>query len=93
MGARPVGRHERRANEPRIALRQQREEAFIIDLAQHLTGTRITELTGRPQNLVSYHLRALRAAGLPVLPTGTHIVPVIVGDAKLCKAAAPLPSR
>jgi len=32
--------------------------------------------------------RALQAAGLPVLPTGTHIVPVIVGDAELCKAAA-----
>ena len=32
--------------------------------------------------------RALRAAGLPVHPTETHIVPVIVGDAELCKAAA-----
>ena len=32
--------------------------------------------------------RALQAAGLPVLPTETHIVPVIVGDAELCKAAA-----
>ncbi len=31
---------------------------------------------------------ALKAAGLPVLPTETHIVPVIVGDAELCKAAA-----
>ncbi|MDA9465544.1 5-aminolevulinate synthase [Bradyrhizobium sp. CCBAU 53415] len=31
---------------------------------------------------------ALQAAGLPVLRTGTHIVPVIVGDAELCKAAA-----
>ncbi|HEY0920708.1 5-aminolevulinate synthase [Devosia sp.] len=27
-------------------------------------------------------------AGLPVLPTSTHIVPVIVGDARLCKAAS-----
>src|SRR5690606_34586022 len=27
-------------------------------------------------------------AGLPVLPTPTHIVPVIVGDARLCKAAS-----
>ena len=32
--------------------------------------------------------QALQAAGLPVLPTETHIVPVIVGDAELCKAAA-----
>ncbi|EIG63754.1 5-aminolevulinate synthase [Bradyrhizobium sp. JR4.1] len=32
--------------------------------------------------------RALKSAGLPVFPTDTHIVPVIVGDAELCKAAA-----
>ncbi|MBD8908662.1 5-aminolevulinate synthase, partial [Methylorubrum zatmanii] len=31
---------------------------------------------------------ALEAAGLPVLATETHIVPVMVGDAELCKAAA-----
>ena len=31
---------------------------------------------------------ALEAAGLPVLHTETHIVPVMVGDAELCKAAA-----
>ncbi|KQT90099.1 5-aminolevulinate synthase [Methylobacterium sp. Leaf469] len=31
---------------------------------------------------------ALEAAGLPVLHTQTHIVPVMVGDAELCKAAA-----
>ena len=27
-------------------------------------------------------------AGLPVMPTSTHIVPVIVGDARACKAAS-----
>ena len=32
--------------------------------------------------------RALEEAGLPVLATETHIVPVMVGDAELCKAAA-----
>jgi 5-aminolevulinate synthase len=32
----------------------------------------------------------LTAAGLPVLPTSTHIVPIIVGDARLCKAASDL---
>ncbi len=31
---------------------------------------------------------ALDAAGLPLLETETHIVPVMVGDAELCKAAA-----
>jgi len=30
----------------------------------------------------------LGAAGLPVMPTDTHIVPVIVGDARRCKAAS-----
>ncbi|GLQ17580.1 5-aminolevulinate synthase [Maritalea porphyrae] len=30
----------------------------------------------------------LGAAGLPVMPTNTHIVPVIVGDARRCKAAS-----
>ena len=31
---------------------------------------------------------ALCDAGLPVLPTETHIVPLLVGDAETCKAAA-----
>jgi 5-aminolevulinate synthase len=31
---------------------------------------------------------ALSYAGLPVMPTSTHIVPLIVGDARLCKAAS-----
>jgi 5-aminolevulinate synthase len=30
----------------------------------------------------------LADAGLPVLETETHIVPLIVGDARLCKAAS-----
>jgi 5-aminolevulinate synthase len=32
----------------------------------------------------------LKAAGLPVLPTDTHIVPILVGDAEQCKAASDL---
>jgi len=32
--------------------------------------------------------KALLKAGLPVLPSETHIVPVIVGDAEACKAAS-----
>jgi len=33
---------------------------------------------------------ALNRAGLPVMPTDTHIVPVMVGDAQLCQAASDL---
>jgi len=32
----------------------------------------------------------LKAAGLPVMPTDTHIVPILVGDAEQCKAASDL---
>jgi 5-aminolevulinate synthase len=32
--------------------------------------------------------RRLAEAGLPVMPSPTHIVPIMVGDAELCKAAS-----
>ena len=32
----------------------------------------------------------LNAAGLPVMPSTTHIVPVLVGDPEKCKAASDL---
>jgi 5-aminolevulinate synthase len=34
--------------------------------------------------------QVLEAAGLPVMPTPTHIVPVMVGDPRLCKSASDL---
>ena len=40
------------------------------------------------QRQAAHTKAALEAAGLPVLATETHIVPVMVGDAELCKAAA-----
>jgi 5-aminolevulinate synthase len=40
------------------------------------------------QRQVARTRSALLAAGLPVLPTDTHIVPLMVGDARLCKAAS-----
>jgi 5-aminolevulinate synthase len=40
------------------------------------------------QRRVARTKEALAAAGLPILPTETHIVPVMVGDAEACKAAS-----
>ena len=40
------------------------------------------------QRQVSKTRAALLAAGLPVMPTETHILPLIVGDARACKAAS-----
>lgn len=40
------------------------------------------------QRQASHTKEILSAAGLPVMPTETHIVPLIVGDARLCKAAS-----
>jgi 5-aminolevulinate synthase len=38
----------------------------------------------------SLHLAVLTAAGLPVMPSETHITPVLVGDPENCKAASDL---
>jgi 5-aminolevulinate synthase len=40
------------------------------------------------QRQVARTKQALGEAGLPVMATATHIVPLMVGDARLCKAAS-----
>jgi len=44
----------------------------------------------RHQDRAARTKAVLAAAGLPVMPSETHIVPVLVGDPELCKAASDL---
>src|SRR6202453_5256754 len=44
----------------------------------------------RHQHMAALTKHALGAAGLPVLDNASHIVPVMVGNAQLCKAASDL---
>jgi 5-aminolevulinate synthase len=48
------------------------------------------ELRVRHQERAASLKRKLAQAGLPVMPSATHIVPVFVGDAALCKQACDL---
>jgi 5-aminolevulinate synthase len=48
------------------------------------------ELRARHQERAATLKRRLGAAGLPVMPSASHIVPVSVGDAALCKQASDL---
>ncbi|MFZ5779033.1 MAG: 5-aminolevulinate synthase [Pseudomonadota bacterium] len=48
------------------------------------------ELRTRHQERAATLKRRLAVAGLPVMPSDTHIVPVFVGDAALCKQASDL---
>ena len=55
---------------------------------RHLRGSS-AERTAH-QRQVARTKAALSDAGLPVMPNSSHIVPVLVGDAELCKAASDL---
>ena len=46
------------------------------------------ELRARHQERAARLKRLLLAAGLPVMPSTSHIVPLLVGDARLCKEAS-----
>ena len=48
------------------------------------------DLRVRHQERAATLKRKLAVAGLPVMPSATHIVPVFVGDAALCKQASDL---
>jgi 5-aminolevulinate synthase len=52
--------------------------------------SRHPELRVRHQERAASLKRKLAQAGLPVMPSATHIVPVFVGDAALCKQASDL---
>jgi 5-aminolevulinate synthase len=53
---------------------------------RHLKGSWRERAGQRRQ--VRHTKQALGRAGLPVMPSDTHIVPLFVGDAELCKAAS-----
>jgi 5-aminolevulinate synthase len=53
---------------------------------RHLKGS--GELRATHQAQVARTKASLASAGLPVMDTPTHIVPLMVGDAELCKAAS-----
>jgi 5-aminolevulinate synthase len=62
--------------------------AAALASVQHVTAH--PELRTRHQERAATLKRKLAAAHLPVMPSTTHIVPVFVGDAALCKQASDL---
>jgi 5-aminolevulinate synthase len=62
--------------------------AAAIASVRHVSGR--PELRVRHQERAATLKRRLAAAGLPVMPSVTHIVPLFVGDAALCKQASDL---
>lgn len=70
---------------------------FTTSLAPHIAAGALASIKHlkssgvereRHQERVAQCKRRLVEAGLPVMPTASHIVPILVGDARLCKAAS-----
>ena len=61
-------------------------DALPISSIRHLK--KHNELRERHQERAATLKRRLAEAGIPVMPTASHIVPVMVGDAVLCKQAS-----
>lgn len=57
--------------------------AGAIASIQHLKTSQVERQSH--QERAAFLKRELKAVGLPVMPSVTHIVPVLVGDAALCK--------
>ena len=62
--------------------------AAALASVRHVSGH--PDLRVRHQERAASLKRKLAASGLPVMPSETHIVPVFVGDAALCKQASDL---
>ncbi|MBV8408726.1 MAG: 5-aminolevulinate synthase [Alphaproteobacteria bacterium] len=62
--------------------------AAALASVRHVSGH--PELRVRHQERATALKRRLAAAGLPVMPSETHIVPLLVGNAALCKQASDL---
>jgi 5-aminolevulinate synthase len=60
--------------------------AGAVASIRHVKGAQ--ELRERHQNRADFLKRRLTEANLPVMPSPSHVVPVLVGDARLCKEAS-----
>jgi 5-aminolevulinate synthase len=60
--------------------------AGAVASIRHLKGA--SNLRVRHQERAATLMRKLKEANLPVMPSQSHIVPVLVGDARLCKEAS-----
>ncbi len=60
--------------------------AAAVTSIRHLKNSKVEREAQQKQAATAK--RVLGAAGLPVMPSETHIVPIMVGDPELCKAAS-----